>query len=192
MIAQQFQKPRNPFPMFGKAGGRQVFQFGEITALGFDLVHHLGQAVGQGGALRKGQKPAASGTVPLPDQPRQQQLPPQRRDGGCKLQSLAGGIEQKFVFLAVTQGTKLRQQRRAAHHMREGVAETARRAAGGQVDDGRRQRQRIVSGARDHASCQRFREGGAGGNGENRRVFHAADKAASAASASSRACGVPT
>ena len=55
--------------------------------------------------------------------------------GGSSSPSL-DGIEQQIVFLAVAQGAELRQQRRAAQHPREGIAEAARRAPGRQIDDG--------------------------------------------------------
>ena len=67
----------------------------------------------------KDRVPSRAVAIPLPDQLRQQQLPPQRRDGGRQFQPVAGGIEQQFVFLAVAQGAELRQQRRAAQHARQ-------------------------------------------------------------------------
>jgi hypothetical protein len=159
--------------MLGQVDGRQILQVGKVGALRLDLVHHLGQAVGQRRVLRERQDPTAIGAIPAPYQLGQQQLTAQGRDRGLELQSFRGGVEQQFVFVTVAQRLELRQQRRPTHHAREGIAETAGGTAGGQVDHSRRQRQGIIAGARDQPPGQRLRKGRAGGDGENGRVLQA-------------------
>ena len=134
---QHIQEARHAFPMLCQLRRGQGRKLAKVRALGLNLVHHLRQAVGQCRRLRKRQRAVTTLGVPFPDQPRQQQLPPQRRNGGHQIQPLRRGIEQQVVFLAVAQRLELGQQHRAAHHFCKGLAKAARRAPGGQIDGGR-------------------------------------------------------
>ena len=134
---QHIQEARHAFPMLRQLRRCQRRKLAKVGALGLNLVHDFRQAVGQCRRLRKGQRAVAALGVPFADQPRQQQLPSQRRDGRGQIKPLRRRIEQQVVFLAVAQRLELGQQHRAAHHFCKGFAKAARGAPGGQIDGGR-------------------------------------------------------
>ncbi len=102
------------------------------------------------------------------------------------------GLTAVVVIFAVAQSTELRQQRRTAQQPGEGIAKTARRPAGGQIDYTAGQAQRCIAQPCDQTFGQAFGKIRACGDGEEIGAAHAGISRARYASASSWASGVPT
>ena len=148
------EEARDLLPMLRQRQGRQIVQLCQDRHSGFPLRPSPRPGCRPAQRLGRSRRPARR--VPSAGS-----APPAASAGGSARWPAAvdiGGIEQQIVFLAVAQGAELRQQRRAAQHLGEGVAETARRAPGRQIDHAIGEGECACFGARDQAAGQGLRE----------------------------------